>query len=73
MTTKNNPAAAPITSAPNWVSDTPDHFTYELSMWVGEGCDEGIAVDNQKIAINRTEFIALKQHLAALRGLNEPN
>jgi hypothetical protein len=46
---------------PDWVNDTPDEFTYDMSMWDPGGTTE------ENIDISRDEYIALKSHLAALR------
>jgi hypothetical protein len=46
---------------PNWVANTPNEQAYELNMFDSD--------DNaQQIEMSRDEFIALKAHLAALRG-----
>lgn len=51
---------------PDWVDETPEEPTYDLSMWDPGGSEE------QSIPITRKEFIALKQHLAELRGYVRP-
>ena len=49
---------------PDWLEDTPDLYTsYELSLY-----SDGEEI--QRIEVTRKEFIALKEHLASLRGLN---
>lgn len=52
---------------PDWIDETPEELPtkYEIVMWVGEG-------DEQNIGITRAEYIALKQHLAKLRGYDVP-
>lgn len=50
---------------PDWVDETPDERTYELLTWEGE---EGAASAIQQVALTHLEYIALKKHLAALRG-----
>jgi len=52
------------TESPDWVTHTPDPIeTYHLAM-----CEDGR--DAQLIAIDRDEFIALKEHLAGVRGFH---
>src|SRR5436309_1964422 len=46
---------------PDWVKDTPPDAQYDLGMYVERG-------EGQEIILTREEYIALKQHLAALRG-----
>lgn len=53
------------TEKPDWVEETPYETSYNLIM-MGE--DGGHLQD---IELTRTEFIALKGHLAELRGLQE--
>jgi hypothetical protein len=48
---------------PDWVDETPESKTYDLIMWEGDG-----GMSEQEIRISRAEFVALKAHLAALRG-----
>jgi len=50
---------------PEWVKHTPDVRTYELLTWEGE---EGATFAIQQVALTHAEYIALKDHLAALRG-----
>jgi hypothetical protein len=47
---------API---PEWVTEVPKETQYVLTMWTGENVD---------LDITRSEFIALKAHLAKMRG-----
>jgi hypothetical protein len=50
-----------LNEIPGWVENTPQEQAYELSMFDSD--------DNaQQIEMSREEFIALKAHLAALRG-----
>jgi hypothetical protein len=52
---------------PDWVNETPERIeTYDLTMWVDGG---GI----QSVEMSRDEYIALKQHLAAMRGYITPD
>ena len=61
------PAAAPVLAQPpapdveDWVNDTPDETLYQLEMWQQETIES--------IDMTRREYVALKQHLAGLRGL----
>jgi hypothetical protein len=57
-TTKPETAAVP-----DWLTDTPP-VDYSLEMYVGES--------QQTISLTREEFIALKLHLAAMRGYAIP-
>ena len=47
---------------PEWVSNTPDEPLYRLIMYDCEGW--GV----EEVAATRDEYIALKDHLAAMRG-----
>jgi hypothetical protein len=47
---------------PDWVTDTPPDHSYSIDMY--ENSDATI----QNIEITRTEFLALKEHLARMRG-----
>lgn len=47
---------------PDWVSKMPNETKYWLTMDHGEG--ENV----QEVELSRAEFIALKAHLAKLRG-----
>jgi len=58
--TKQAKEAAP-SAMPDWVDLTPEDILYDLAMYNDHG-------GGQEIEITREEFIALKQHLAALRG-----
>jgi hypothetical protein len=61
------PAAAPVATQPpapaveDWANDTPHETLYQLEMWQQETIES--------IDMTRREYIALKQHLAGLRGL----
>ena len=54
---------------PEWASDTPVAPDFELVMW--ESHEGGSAL--QAVHITVEEYIALKKHLAALRGLGAPS
>jgi hypothetical protein len=47
---------------PIWVTETLPELIYQLIVWEGDG-SEGESVD-----LTRNEYIALKAHLAAMRG-----
>jgi hypothetical protein len=47
---------------PDWAEFTPESPTYDLIMFDGGGASE------QEVALTRDEFLALKRHLAAMRG-----
>jgi hypothetical protein len=50
-------------AAPEWLDHTPEAMDeYMLAMWVN-------STTEQRIEVTREEFIALKAHLAALRGI----
>ncbi|MCU1330624.1 MAG: hypothetical protein JWN34_5994 [Bryobacterales bacterium] len=51
---------------PDWVADTPEDITYNLTMFDALGGPE------QNIDLTPDEFIALKEHLAAMRGYGAP-
>jgi len=57
-----NPAPKPL---PDWATTTPCEQEYELSMW---DSDEAV----QNIHMSRDEYLALKAHLANLRGYEVP-
>jgi hypothetical protein len=60
-----NPAAAAqnLETPPKWVNETPTmHHGYTLEMW--NEYDGAM----QSLEISREEYIALKEHLAHLRG-----
>jgi hypothetical protein len=52
----------PEIEIPDWVENTPDDTVYELIMWNPEGDSA------QQLEMSREEYIALKAHLAAMRG-----
>lgn len=63
------PLPAPVPAAPekpDWVNETPDETTYDLTMYG----DHGGSI--QEIDLARAEYIALKAHLAKLRGYTVP-
>lgn len=47
---------------PDWVTTTPADHSYSLDMY--ENSDHTI----QSVELTRAEFIALKEHLARMRG-----
>ncbi len=53
---------------PEWMDETPPETAYALVMEVEADAIE----DVQRIEMTREEFIALKQHLAKMRGLCYP-
>ena len=57
----------PKTGIPDWVKETPADHLYTLTMF--ENSDAGI----EEIQMSRAEYIALKAHLAALRGYTVGN
>ncbi len=64
MTTMPKQSPAPGTpERPDWVDETPDECDYRLLMYDSGGG----AV--QEIVVTRAEYLALKQHLAEMRGL----
>jgi hypothetical protein len=54
---------APPAAVPDWVTETPAEAVYSLEMWDSDST----AVED--IYLSRAEYIALKQHLAGLRGI----
>ena len=56
-TTKPKPAAVP-----EWVNTTPDELGYSLYMYSSDG------EDIEELDVTRTEYIALKEYLAQMRG-----
>lgn len=54
------------TPAPDWLIETPMPTHYTLTMWDDQGGNE------QDVMLNRREFIALKRHLAEMRGHEVP-
>jgi hypothetical protein len=56
------PAIQPA-AVPNWVTETPEYTKYALVM-----DNFGTGERDQDIELSRAEFIALKQHLAQIRG-----
>jgi len=50
------------TEIPEWVDKTPDPPEYDLVMWDAGGSSE------ENIEVTREEYIALKAHLAGMRG-----
>lgn len=52
---------------PAWVNDTPPDHSYSLTMF--QNSDSSI----QDIELTREEYIALKEHLAAMRGYVKPD
>ena len=61
-------AASAEEQIPDWVNETPDDYAYDLTMYEGGG-----SVSGQDISLTRDEFVALKQHLAVMRGYLEDN
>ncbi len=59
------PEPEPEPTTPKWATETPEPADYSLTMYVDGGRD---SERDQYIAINRAEFIALKERLAELRG-----
>ena len=63
--TATPPAAAPVATQPpeveDWVNDTPYETLYTIEMWQQEIVET--------IDLTRAEYIALKGHLAGLRGI----
>lgn len=59
--TKRTPKSHKI---PDWVTETPESESYGLTMWDGSGGPV------QEIDMTRAEFLALKEHLATMRGYN---
>ena len=53
----------PPAAAPDWVNETPAEAVYSLEMWDSDST----AVED--IYLTRAEYVALKQHLAAMRGI----
>jgi hypothetical protein len=51
---------------PEWVEKTPDECTYNLTMFETRGGEI------QNIDVTRDEYIALKRHLATMRGFDVP-
>jgi hypothetical protein len=49
---------------PEWVTETPEPTTYALAMWDSSGGSI------QEVPVDEKEFIALKSHLAKLRGFH---
>ena len=49
-------------SAPEWVTETPQDLDYKLEVW-----DENTTL--QEVALTRSEYVALKEHIAKMRGL----
>ena len=49
-------------TAPDWVTSTPEECEYQLAVF-HEGGEE------QFIELTRAEYIALKEHLANIRGI----
>ena len=65
---RETPAAAPVQptqppAVPDWVTKTPRDFDYDLMLY-----DEYDG-ERQHIALTRAEYIAVKGHLAGMRGL----
>jgi hypothetical protein len=59
---RKKPPNPPPAMVPEWVTDTPEDIYYDLTMIeVYGGAD-------QQISLTRDEFIALKDHLAKMRG-----
>src|ERR1019366_6240860 len=59
-------AAAPVSArlaAQDWANNTPRDFDYDLMMY------DKYDGERQHIALRRSEYIALKGHLAGMRGL----
>ena len=67
------PAAAPAIAAqppapeaaPDWVTETPEQHCYSLEM------DGPCCGNQQEVELSRSEYTALKQHLAQMRGYVE--
>src|ERR1022692_1574764 len=65
--TETPPAAAavsvpqPAPEVPDWANDTPYETLYTIEMWQQEIVET--------VDMTRAEYIALKQHLAAMRGI----
>jgi hypothetical protein len=65
---ETTPAAAPVSvpqpapEVPDWANDTPYETLYTIEMWQQEIVET--------IDLTRAEYIALKQHLATMRGLS---
>ena len=51
---------------PEWVNETPEECTYDLTM------DDGDGSNIQDVELTRDEYLALKKHLAAMRGYTVP-
>ena len=61
-------AVKPATKAadvPEWVTETPEETEFRLEVW-----DPGTAL--QIVELSRVEYVALKAHLAKLRGISVP-
>ena len=54
------------TELPDWIDETPEECSYELTMF------EGIGGQVQQIDITRDEYLHLKKHLAKMRGYRTP-
>lgn len=52
----------PNAELPKWATDTPPDHNYQLTMF--ENNDYGI----EEVTVTREEYIALKHHLAKMRG-----
>jgi hypothetical protein len=58
---------APAEALPDWVTKTMDETDYKLEIMCGCGdCNTEI------VYLTRAEYIALKQHLATMRGYTVP-
>jgi hypothetical protein len=62
MKTPKQNETTPAATA-NWVNETPPDHCYSLDMY--ENSDHSI----DSVEMTRAEYIALKQHLATMRGL----
>lgn len=51
---------------PEWVDDTPEASSYNLTMYAGDGNSE------QELNLTRAEYIELKHRLAEMRGFPAP-
>src|ERR1017187_1046518 len=60
---KTEPKPEPPPAVPEWVNETPAEAVYSLEMWDSDST----AVED--IYLTRAEYIALKQHLATMRGI----
>lgn len=67
---KTKPAAKPPRPLPDWVTETRDELSYVLL--ITHDRSDGVDGSMEGLDLTRDEYIALKRHLAEMRGYKVP-